>query len=239
MLTRLLRGCRSGAKLLLAVALLGCEPEIGDECSNTVECNGSDSDRICLAESANGFPGGYCTEFNCGPSDCPEEALCVAYRSELAEGCAGSGQAQRLQRSYCMRRCDTGSDCRSGYACVSVAEGNPWGAEVLASNPGSQKICALAYSAPADAGVTENAVCRAEPPASNTTPAASGSNASDAGQGGDASQPPDASTERDASETGAVSSMDATSSDAALALDASLVADAAIDGSVSSGDVGP
>lgn len=144
---------------------VGCSPKIGDECSTATQCNASDRTRICLAESVSGFPGGYCTAFNCSPTSCPEEALCVAYRNQLADApeCGGSGQSGRLRRSYCMLACDRDSDCRDGYACVSVGEDNPWGAEVISVKPGNRKICALPYSDPQTDEDRQNDVCLQRP----------------------------------------------------------------------------
>jgi hypothetical protein len=153
---------------------LACEPRIGDPCTTSTECNAADRDRICLAEAEHQLPGGYCTLFNCGPSDCPKEAVCVAYRAAIgnSDACGTAGQSRRLQRSYCMLGCDKDSDCRDGYACIALDEGNPWGAVALSS--GKQKICALPYTDPGTDVDRQSEVCLAgawDAAASPSTPA--------------------------------------------------------------------
>jgi hypothetical protein len=200
----------------LSFAAFGCEPKIGDACTVGTECNAAVADRICLTEGANQFPGGYCTSFNCGPTSCPDEALCVAYRSEIANDveCGQSGQSQRLKRSYCMLACDDGGDCRDGYACVSVEEGNPWGAVVLGGKSGKQKICAIAYTEPGTAEGRQNEVCvAASVDAAMPTPSMS-----QTAEPGDASL--DGAVQSDASLDGAVQT-DASLADGATLSDAS------------------
>jgi hypothetical protein len=51
------------------------------------------------------MPGGYCTITGCRAGTCPEEAVCVAWDTGVAE------------RALCMRSCGSGSDCRDGYQC--------------------------------------------------------------------------------------------------------------------------
>jgi hypothetical protein len=134
--------------LLFSLAT-ACTPEIGDECTSASECVSTETDRLCLTEQIENFPGGYCTVFNCAPDSCPEEAVCVGYRTNLAnsEQCSDPLEPSRLQRNYCMRTCGSDADCRSGYSCLDLEEGNPWGARVLEEGDrGGAKICALAYS---------------------------------------------------------------------------------------------
>lgn len=147
---------------LVACLLLGaCTSEIGDECSTSSDCATTESDRLCLTQALEGFPGGYCTEFNCDPGSCPKEAVCVGYRTELANADECASGSSRLQRSYCMRSCSKDSDCRGGYACVDVSEENVWGAEIIetGSRANKTKICALAYSGP-EADDRSADVCR-------------------------------------------------------------------------------
>jgi hypothetical protein len=147
---------------LVACLLLGaCTSEIGDECSTSSDCATTESDRLCLTQALEGFPGGYCTEFNCDPGSCPKEAVCVGYRTELANADECASGSNRLQRSYCMRSCSKDSDCRGGYACVDVSEETVWGAEVIetGSRANKTKICALAYSGP-EADDRSADVCR-------------------------------------------------------------------------------
>lgn len=152
----------------LLLCLAACTSEIGDDCTTSSECATTDSSRICITQLLEGFPGGYCTIFNCEPGSCPGEASCIGFRTSLAndEPCEGSFASTRLQRSYCMRTCSNDSDCRSGYACVDVDQDeNPWGATVLeeGSRRERSKICTVAYSEPAEAPDRSSEVCRWQP----------------------------------------------------------------------------
>lgn len=143
------------------LALVGCGKDIGDACRSINECISTDIDRLCLTQDGEGFPGGYCTKFNCGGSNlCPEEAACVAYRSTLgASGMCESGQnASRLQRNYCMLRCDSDGDCRSGYKCLPADGDNPLGARIIDKHAGG-KICTLSYDQPSKLPERESEVC--------------------------------------------------------------------------------
>ena len=96
--------------LLLLLTLIaglgpGCSPQIGDECSTSIDCS-VDGDRICdLAQ-----PGGYCTVRGCDLGTCPEESVSVEWL----------GSVPRTADNWCMLRCEGDSDCRTdvGYACV-------------------------------------------------------------------------------------------------------------------------
>lgn len=84
------------AAALLALALMtGCSPEVGDSCLTATECGTAG---ICDTSS----PDGYCTITPCSPNSCPQEAVCVEFENS---------------ETYCMRRCESNGDCRSGYAC--------------------------------------------------------------------------------------------------------------------------
>lgn len=147
---------------LVGGLLLGaCASEVGDECTTSSDCATTESDRLCLTQALEGFPGGYCTEFNCDPGSCPSEAVCVGYRSELANADECDTGSSRLQRSYCMRTCSKDSDCRGGYACIDVSGDDVWGAEIIetGSRASDTKICALAYSG-ADEDDRSSEVCR-------------------------------------------------------------------------------
>ena len=92
-------------KVLLPVVLglslcAGCAAEIGDECGANVDCS-PNGDRVCDTSMS----GGYCTITGCRAGTCPEEAVCVAWDTGVAE------------RALCMRSCGSSSDCRDGYQC--------------------------------------------------------------------------------------------------------------------------
>jgi hypothetical protein len=135
------------ASLLLAA--LGCKPEIGDECDLDTDCSNT-GDRLCDRTQ----PGGYCTVFNCEPGTCPDEATCIGFRTTLSAlpaedgslagwACSDPQLSSRFQRAFCMRRCKSNGDCRSGYECLDMRDaGNPYGAVVL-EDGGSGKVCVV------------------------------------------------------------------------------------------------
>jgi hypothetical protein len=100
---------RPVAPLFVGLCLLvGCSPEIGDDCSTSVDCS-ANGDRICDSAS----PGGYCTVIDCEEDTCPDGAVCVEFRFE----------PERLASSWCMASCGDDSDCRNdeGYSCVRAS----------------------------------------------------------------------------------------------------------------------
>jgi hypothetical protein len=101
--------------LSAAIVMLGCTPDIGDSCKTVADCSLT-GDRICDVTS----PGGYCTQFNCIPGKCPDEAVCVGFFTKLSNACSEPLTDQRFERSFCMKKCSSGSDCREseGYACL-------------------------------------------------------------------------------------------------------------------------
>ena len=90
------------AGLLLFLISAGCSPEIGDSCESSVDCS-VNGERICDRAQ----PGGYCTVQGCEMDTCPDEAVCVEFRSE----------PERLASSWCMATCEENGDCRDGYEC--------------------------------------------------------------------------------------------------------------------------
>lgn len=144
----------------------GCGKSIGDSCKSVSQCITTDTNRLCLTQDGEGFPGGYCTKFNCGGANvCPDEATCVAYRYTLGGGeggeCSEVTSLSRLQRTYCMFRCENNDDCRDGYVCLPADGDNPLGATIIDEHVGA-KICTLAYDQPAKPPKRESEVCEAE-----------------------------------------------------------------------------
>ena len=81
---------------LIAFALLGCEPSIGDPCESNIDCPAG---TFCDSTS----PDGYCTLDRCNDTtSCPEESVCVVFDRYNA---------------FCMAECERDSDCRDGYVC--------------------------------------------------------------------------------------------------------------------------
>ena len=89
-----------------SVALAGCQPLIGDDCTTNIDCS-EDGDRFCDRTQ----PGGYCTIIDCEPNACPSEGVCV----QFFEGVHA--------RNYCMRECNGNGDCRGAYFCTEPIEG--------------------------------------------------------------------------------------------------------------------
>ena len=128
------------AWLLATLLCTACGTEIGSSCSTNVDCSPI-GDRICDTSQRDG----YCTVEGCGIDSCPDEAECIRFfpsaflsvpcdpRTEDAvdpsivatndctgdEICLAGGYcAMRTQeRRFCMKRCDSNGDCRSGYEC--------------------------------------------------------------------------------------------------------------------------
>lgn len=111
-------------------ALAGCSPDIGAACTQSIDCS-QQGDRTCDTT----MPGGYCTVPNCQPDTCPSEAACIGFRQfpSTVLACQDPNDT-RMLRTFCMLRCSSDSDCRSGYVCGDAnAPDNPWGAS-LADN---------------------------------------------------------------------------------------------------------
>jgi hypothetical protein len=132
--------------VIALAALAGCQPDIGDPCTLPSDCSQT-GDRICDTTFS---PEGYCTIFNCEPGGCPEEAVCVSYKGTVsgAEACRSAQGGQRLERTFCMKACDSRDDCRTehGFTCVDLRQDNAWSATVVERSSSRQKICALPYS---------------------------------------------------------------------------------------------
>lgn len=142
-------------RALVIVLLGGCQPEIGDDCMLSTDCS-QQGDRQCDTTQ----PGGYCTIFNCEPGGCPDEAICVAFSGAppSAEVCQELAGSVLKRRTFCLRTCEGGRDCRSGYECADFGEAdNPWGA-VIVETAKASRVCAPPASASAvdtDMGVCE------------------------------------------------------------------------------------
>ncbi len=122
------------ALLALAALGMGCAPAIGDSCTSSVDCS-LNGDRVCDTAE----PGGYCTIQACDPDTCPSEATCVAFRA----------MHPRTESQWCMFKCNTDSDCRSGYVCdraaqVTEGDGGPQIAKVLDTGRANQAFCVFA-----------------------------------------------------------------------------------------------
>lgn len=131
---------------LLGGGVLGCRPDIGDDCVTSIDCS-QQGDRLCDTSQ----PEGYCTVFNCEPDQCPTEAVCVGFGLELDPVCGEVYDPRwtRFERSFCMLACEDSSDCREGYACVSPTERRAVSIDLENELKGS-KVCFVASSVPVD-----------------------------------------------------------------------------------------
>ena len=89
------------AALALALffgATMGCSATVGDACTSNRECGPSQ-------ECDPSPPGGYCLIPNCRATSCPPEAWCASFTFVDRE------------RTFCLRKCKSDGDCRSGYKC--------------------------------------------------------------------------------------------------------------------------
>ncbi|HEX2673824.1 MAG TPA: hypothetical protein VHM25_23255 [Polyangiaceae bacterium] len=148
--------------LVTAVSALGCKPQIGDKCTVSTNCS-TTGDRLCDVTQ----PDGYCTKFNCEPSSCPEDSVCVNFGTTLSPvdqlsdpnpevtpgGCSPSQGNSPYKRSFCMANCGSDSDCRPGYRCQLPTEFFA----VLAEYSSGQKVCAVPVKTPPTD--TSNEVC--------------------------------------------------------------------------------
>jgi hypothetical protein len=189
--------------LLSLGGISGCKPKIGDECSVSTDCS-STGDRLCDTTQV----GGYCTIFNCEPGTCPEEAVCVAFNTSKSLVCDDPQENDRLQRTFCMRNCSEGDDCRGGYDCVDMNDpSNPWGAEVFEYPPVNGAVCIARYSGPEVPENPNTEVCTGTDAGFDATPWVpdGGQVIEDAGDAGD----DDASDSSTTTDAGVDASVDA------------------------------
>ncbi len=157
------------AALFAGLLGLACQPSIGDRCVISTDCS-QRGDRLCDRSQPDN--GGYCTIFNCVGNGCPDEAACVVFGGSVP-GCTYSDRGiSRSARSFCLKTCETTTDCRSqeGYVCKRVVR--PGVSKTTAEVEGlvlddapNPKVCVLEEGAAPLASMPDAAVCRAEGPA--------------------------------------------------------------------------
>lgn len=134
---------------LAAAAVAGCRPEIGDRCVLSTDCS-TRGDRLCDTSQ----PDGYCTVFNCRKNSCPADSHCVLFNAAVP-GCGyddrSGGYGSRAARSFCVARCDSNADCRSGYVCAD-ARTAPWNGLILDDDQAARTCMVADPAALADAG---------------------------------------------------------------------------------------
>jgi hypothetical protein len=216
----------SSLGLGLGLSAVGCTPHIGDRCTLNTDCSISNT-RQC----DNSQPNGYCTIFNCGPNSCPDQGACVMFLASVP-GCGYDDYSSpsRTGVSFCMKGCQSDSDCRQGdgYACKQLAD---LGVTAISldtySNP---RVCAIPPDVPESNAGTNAAVCPGSP-----IPPDAGAGYFDGG-----SPAEDGGTEEGGSEDGGVDAASDAAADAPpedAAVDGG--ADATVDGSADATVDGP
>jgi hypothetical protein len=179
---------RLGPLVLGLLLALGCKPQIGDKCTTSTDCS-QVGDRLCDISQ----PSGYCTIFNCEPkgsnaaASCPDGASCVAFGADPSPvaGCENALGSTPYTRTFCMKECDNGNDCREGYVCEDPEADERFSAVDV---DGRTKVCMVAFSAaaPGTKGDTSSSdVCTATslPPDAFPEPPASGNGGAPDGSG--------------------------------------------------------
>lgn len=111
--------------LVVLVVGGGCGPEIGDACSDPLDCS-TDGSRFCDDTQ----PDGYCLIPSCRADECPEEAVCVRFSENDERG-----------RTFCLRHCASNSDCRGGYECILDDSIGDLPVEIIDEAPGGDGFC--------------------------------------------------------------------------------------------------
>jgi hypothetical protein len=128
--------------VLASIVAAGCGQQIGDSCIVSSDCS-IDGTRTCDISMREG----YCTIVGCDYDTCPGEAACVRFFTggftnrqcdpttedrggdtatndcSVDELCSLEGQCvpRSSESRFCMKKCDTNSDCRDGYECRDMA----------------------------------------------------------------------------------------------------------------------
>jgi hypothetical protein len=155
--------------IFLALAA-GCGSEIGDSCLVSSDCDPNGT-RLCDSTSLDG----YCTVVGCDYDTCPGEAVCARFfvgsfsnqtcdpatedlqSSDGTDDCsidevctiAGTCVPHSAETRYCMRKCSSDGDCRTGYECRDEALMIEHGGETVLPpgerpTPDLQPFCATA-----------------------------------------------------------------------------------------------
>lgn len=173
----------------LALGAVACGHDIGDSCKTSVDCS-QGGERLCDITQ----PDGYCTIFNCEPNTCPSEAACIVFDPQLSavNVCTGTNGLSRFARSFCLYRCSSNDDCRSGYECQDFSPGdahqpNDWNALAVDTDR-SRKVCVVSRSIQAvkrDTTLPEDNVCSGNSSGGSPASASGGSSGGGAANGGE------------------------------------------------------
>lgn len=161
--------------LLGALVALGCKPQIGDKCTTSTDCS-QVGDRLCDISQ----PSGYCTVFNCEPkgsnaaASCPDGASCVAFGADPSPvaSCENALGSTPYTRTFCMKECKNGNDCRDGYVCEDPEADERFSAVDV---DGRTKVCMVAFTAQEPQGSSDICTATSPPPDGFPEPEPSGS----------------------------------------------------------------
>ncbi|MBX3154713.1 MAG: hypothetical protein KF773_01850 [Deltaproteobacteria bacterium] len=125
--------------LLLLAVIAGCGREIGDKCIISTDCDPNGT-RQCDSSAHEG----YCTIQGCDVGTCPDEAVCVRFftgsfanrpcdpatedrpggtnECTFDELCSLAGHCvpRSSEIRFCMKICESASDCRDKYECRNL-----------------------------------------------------------------------------------------------------------------------
>lgn len=110
---------------LALISMTGCGPEIGDDCTDSLDC-AVDGSRFCDDTQ----PEGYCLILGCRADECPEESVCVRF-----------GLDER-SRTFCMKHCEDNGDCRGGYECLEPDPAGDVETAIVDDVPEGSRFCA-------------------------------------------------------------------------------------------------
>ena len=155
-------------RILIALLVLfaGCGKQIGDACIVASDCSTA-GDRACDSSQFQG----YCTIQGCDYNTCPEEAACIRFFMGQFENKPCNHLTERITTNdcsldelcdledhcvprnsevrYCMKKCESSGDCRSGYECrdlslMQMHGGEPVLAPGIPVDDKAPKFCAEA-----------------------------------------------------------------------------------------------
>lgn len=124
MLPGVLRWFMVPALSAVVIALAACGPEIGDDCTDSLDC-ATDGSRFCDYTQ----PEGYCLIPNCHGDECPESSVCVQFGSN------------EQARTFCMRVCENNGDCRDAYRCAIPDSSADVPTEIVDTAPQGDRFC--------------------------------------------------------------------------------------------------
>ena len=158
----------------LGLSVFGCQPKVGDPCATSIDCS-QKGDRLCDASQ----PLGYCTIFNCEPDKCPENSVCLGFGNQIDATCGDVFDPRwaRFERTFCMKACETTSDCRDGYVCAAPSDRRAITID-LTSEWKDFKVCFPATEVPANVSIAPTPACYPTGASSGVGPSSSSATSS-------------------------------------------------------------